>query len=423
MYPYQFIELVTVNIEIYLVILFFTFIIYFFIYKNAIGSVIDPIFLGIITAVFTTTPIIFLFLLDEIQNKYFINFIFCEIFFILGTQIFGRKILKINKINCIDQVKDEKLFFLYFNKLLLIIFIFITIIYLIKLGNLPILINESRLIIFQNLGIITWVIDVVWIGIVLSVTIKRNFYKLRGKYDYLICILAIFLILTKGGKTDLIFILFALFFYCTLLDDNKFKKILRNLTLCIIILIIPLTYIILIVWENDTGIFTYLINRIITQADSSFMGYNENYLGELREVSIVDVFFGGTKEKILTFFNIEAEERFIFGYDLWNYYYPDSYGVGPNARSNIIGLIIFGEYFSPIFTFIIGLIFSLSRSYLYFYKTISISKIFLFCLVNSYSFYFFIDPAVAIAYIIKICIVLFPLIFISNIKFKFSNEK
>jgi hypothetical protein len=148
------------------------------------------------------------------------------------------------------------------------------------------------------------------------------------------------------------------------------------------------------------------------------MGYNSEYLQSTRSVSIDEYFFGGIREKFLGLLGVNVAERFIFGFDLWGYYYPDSYGVGPNARTNIIGYIIFGPFLSPIFAYFIGFLFSLSRSYLKFYSNLKITTLLIYCLICIYSLYFFIDPSLAVAYIIKIILVIGPIAFIASISFK-----
>ena len=351
------------------------------------------------------------------KNLYFYSYFLNELFFILGSISFGRKGINL-KNTYINLCTKKEFNFIVFNNLLTAIFILSSLLYIFNIEQLPIFSQESRLIIFQRLGLLTWILDVVWIALPISIIIKRNILNLRSNFDYILILLALFFVITKGGKTDILFIIYSFFIYSVIFRDDKVNKLLNYFVILIPVTAIFSTFIILNVWENDTPLFSYIYNRILTTGDSLFMGYVSDYLQSIRSVDIVEYFFGGIRERLLGLYGINVPERFIFGFNLWGYYYPDSFGVGPNARTNIIGFIMFGPYLSAIFAYIVGFLFSLSRSYIKFYKDPTITNLIIYCLISVYSLYFFIDPSLAVAYIIKIIIVITPIAFVASIRIR-----
>ncbi len=404
MTPVDFLDLVSQYQEILLAFCLIFTIGYFLIYRSGISSVADPLFLGVVASAFSTSVIAILVYFEKIDEVYLVSFLTTEVGFIAASIWGGAKNLQLRRLT---PDATECSWFLVFHYLFVTTFLAASFIYLWNVG-LPVLQEASRLITFQELGILTWILDVTWVGVPLSVLLKRNFLNRKSAIDYLLLIFSFFLFATKGGKSDIVYILFVLHVFSQVTGATSTKRIESILLMAIPILIFIITSIILATWGVEVSAFQVVLERFLLFGDVFFMGYNEAFLATVPDVGVFDYFFGGIKSIFNSLLGNYSSPRFILGYAISEFYYGVEEGIGPNARHNILGFILWGPIFSLAFSICCGFVFRFCR------KNVlgsgrNLFYIFLYCIINIYSWMFFVDPSLAVGYILKIILVVLPL--------------
>ena len=404
MIPVDFIDLVSQHIEVTLFLCAILVFFYLLAYRLGISSVADPLFLGVLASAFSAAVIAILVYLEEIKLVYFLSFIATEITFLIVTLWGGAKHLKLRRLTP-DSV--EKSWYLIFHYLLVATFLLSTSLYLLSVG-LPVLQATSRLITFQELGMLTWILDVTWVGVPLSVFIKRHFLNRKNIFDYVLLALSFFLFATKGGKSDIVYILFVLHIFSQVTGSTSVKRVESTLLIALPILLVAITSVVLATWGVETSALQVVIERFLLFGDVFFMGYNDLFLATVPDIGFFSYFFGGTKAIIDSILGNTETERFILGYAISAFYYGSGEGIGPNARHNILGLILWGPAFAVVFSALCGAAFRICRRYVLGHGK-NLFSIFFYCIINVYAWFFFIDPSLALGYLLKIAIVIPPL--------------
>lgn len=401
MTPIAFLVQIYQHIDAWLFICFALFLIYFTIYRLGISSITDPLFLGIVASSFSASVVIFLAYIGEIDIFYILSFLATEIAFIAATVWGGAKQIHLRRMT---PNAFERSWYLTFHYLLVATFLASTSIYLWKVG-LPVFQEKSRLITFQELGILTWILDTTWVGLPISILLKRHFLKRKNIIDYPLFCIAFLLFATKGGKSDIVVILFILHIFSQVTGAVSTKKLESTLLVAFPFLIIIITGIVLTTWGVETSALQIVLERFSMFGDVFFMGYNKSFLATVPDIGVIDYFFSGTKSSINSLLGTGTSSQFILGYAISEFYYGSGEGIGPNARHNILGLILWGPIFSVAFSVLCGLAFRICRSSL-FTNGKTLFEIFLYIIINIYSWLIFIDPALAVGYLLKLTIVI-----------------
>lgn len=404
MTPADFLNLVYQHIEVLLFLCAILICAYLLMYRLGISSVADPLFIGVLASAFSAAVIAILVYLEEIKLVYLASFLVTEVAFLIATLWGGAKHLKLRRL-IPDSVKNP--WYLIFHYLLVATFLISTLSYLLSVG-LPVLQTTSRLITFQELGMLTWVLDVTWVGVPLSVLIKRHFLNKKSVFDYFLLILSFFLFATKGGKSDIVYILFVLHIFSQVTGSPSVKRVETTLLIAFPILLVVITSVVLATWGVEASALQIVLERFLLFGDVFFMGYNDSFLATVPEIGFFSYFFGGTKSALDAIFGNAESERFILGYAISTFYYGSGEGIGPNARHNILGLVIWGPVLAVAFSALCGVTFRSCRRYVL-GNGKNLFSIFLYCIINVYAWLFFIDPALAVGYLLKIAIVVSPL--------------
>jgi len=404
MTPLDFLDLVYQHIGVALFLCATLILVYLLMFRSGISSVADPLFVGVLASAFSAAVVAILVYLEEIKLFYFTSFFITEIAFLISVLWGGANCIRLKKLTP-DVAKNSQ--YLVFHYLLTAAFLLSTSLYLWRVG-LPVFQTTSRLITFQELGVLTWVLDVTWVGVPLSVLIKRHFLNKKSVFDYFLLVFSFFLFATKGGKSDIVYILFALHIFSQVTDSVLVKRIESILLMALPVLLLAITSVVLSTWGVETSALQVVLERFLLFGDVFFMGYNDSFIATVPDIGFFSYFFGGTMSTIDAIFGNVASERFILGYAISDFYYGSGEGIGPNARHNILGLILWGPTFAVIFSALCGATFRMCRM-----RVIgggkSLFSIFFYCLVNVYAWFFFIDPALALGYLLKILVVVPPL--------------
>jgi hypothetical protein len=404
MTPVDFLDLVSQHKEVVLFLCAILICTYLLMYRLGISSVADPLFIGVLASAFSAAVIAILIYLEEIKLSYLASFLATEIAFLIATLWGGAKHLKLRRL-IPDSVENS--WYLIFHYLLVAAFLISASSYLLNVG-LPVLQATSRLITFQELGMLTWVLDVTWVGVPLSVLIKRHFLNKKSVFDYFLLILSFFLFATKGGKSDIVYILFVLHIFSQVTGSTSVKRVESALLIALPVLLVLITSVVLATWGVEASALQVVLERFLLFGDVFFMGYNDSFLATVPDIGFFSYFFGGTKSAIAAIFGNAEGERFILGYAISAFYYGSGEGIGPNARHNILGLVLWGPIFAVAFSALCGATFRACRRYVPGGGR-NLFSIFLYCIVNVYAWFFFIDPSLALGYLLKIVIVVPPL--------------
>lgn len=405
MTPVNFLELVSLHQGIVLIFCAMLLLAYLVIYRSGISSVADPLFLGVIASAFSASVIAILVYLEEIEDFYLISFLVTESIFVAATLSCGVKSLKLRKI--IPTVSEDS-WYLIFHYSLVATFLVATSIYLWRVG-LPLFQTSSRLITFQELGLLTWVLEVTWVGVPLSVLLKRNFLSKKNIFDYFLLSLSFFLFATKGGKSDIVYILFVFHVFSQVTGATSTKRFESVLLWALPAMVVVVTSVVLTTWGVEASAFKVVLERFLLFGDVFFMGYNHSFLATIPDIGFFEYFFGGIKASIYSILGYDSNERFVLGYAISEYYYGIGEGIGPNARHNILGLVLWGPVFGVLFSALCGGAFLLCRRFV-FWSGCGIFSLFIYCIINVYAWVLFIDPSLAIGYLLKIAVVISPLV-------------
>lgn len=380
---YQFYELIIDNSWVYVLFLAFFSIVYYFILRRIVISILDPILFPIIFSVFGSATVYLLSYTGAINFYVLMSYTFTQIAFFLG--LFSFKSIKGRVIFKWKQLRDlsEEVSIQSNNRLSSLIFYFSTIIYLSCQGliyylrGIP-LFMDSRLETFvggAGFGIIGRILDVTIVCSLYSFFTIVKFDRPRlselVKY-FLVGLIAISLILS-GSKSSLIVIVGVLWAYLLfsvlkekessklydiyLVIGNNLKKMIA-LGLIVILIIIHIQ-----TSSSDADLknpIFMLALRFIHSGDIYWYAYpNEVY-------KIIDGSrgFSALFMDAMGFFRLEDWGNLpeSIGVTLKNIHHPSKIIQGPNARHNVFGLIYYGFFGSIIFSFFMGWLISFVRN-------------------------------------------------------------
>lgn len=385
------------------IILILTAIIYLLIFKKSIRGIGDSLIIGYIACTFATFAVLFLSYKNEIDTIYTISFLLTEIAFLIGAFLISGAKIKSTSIEEINK-REFSLYYKIFSLLSLIAIFF----YFYKVGFLfskP----TSRLDVFEELGVFYWLIFTILTAYPIIVLTKIYHYQKKiNILEILITLLCAIIYISIGAKSSILilFIIFYNFYYFYGITPPKHLTIL--LTIGSPIFIILTTLFILNTWEVDESPLKHIFDRLFLFGDTFSHGYNKYFLETLPNFNIFDYFIPGIKNKIASLFGYDIEKKFVFGFYVSEYYYKIDSGMGVNARHNIISFLLFGFYFGAIFSFLIGNLYRILRTYRL-KNGWMINH--LICLFNSISFQFFIDPSLLFGSILQITLIIAPILF------------
>lgn len=391
----QFLAFFYDNLQTNLLIASTCLLVYVLIFVRAVRSAADPLALGVLAQAMAASVVFMLRAGGELSDFFFHSFLATEAAFIAGCFVLGAP-----RLHAAGDMKNRRNFDAI-SRVAMIVFWLSSAIFVSEAGFL-LFASESRLIVMQRLGMVTWFVDVCWVAVPIIVMMRGAADGKISWHDRLAVLACILLLITKGGKTDFVLLIFSAYLVAFVFQNRKGLLVSNVLMIVAPVLILAVTGVTLIVWDNDSNPLLLLMHRLLMFGDAFFQGYNGYFLYHIRDVSPLTYLAGTVSDFFSYLLGERPEERLVLGYEMSNYYYKVSEGMGPNARVNILGLYLFGQYGAIVFAFIVGATVSVIRRGI---RPTTYTKCLLYLTLNIFALYFFIDPSLAIGYLMKLAVV------------------
>lgn len=401
---------------------------YLFLYRKYIQSIFDPFFLIIFIAGLATSTVFFLYFNGAIKSEYFFQFIATELSFIIG--FFLIKPIKFSNYLQKEKIRVSGIFgeqfadiVFYLSSIVHIVLQFLTYV----IVGIPLLL-DSRMETFaggSGFGVVGRIIEVTSVlGIFLL--FYRIFYAkkyLFGKfYNMIYLILVVLFLLLSGSKTNLIFLVYYLFFlnlYMSKIRGVDISRVIKKISKYQKLLLyssIPLIFLVMYIQFVNSGSTQDQVSpllafgqRIISFGDIYYMTFPQDVIMAMNHDSGFLQLFKDPlgMMRIVPWSNLPKD----CGIEIYEYHYPNGTLSGPNARYNYFAILYFGLIGQVIFCFILGLITSFLRNTLF--RVLPNNIIFgaIYTLFSINLIYIFQDQAFTIARYFNI-IVLLPIVLV-----------
>ena len=408
---------------------------YFALYKKHIQSIFDPFFLTILISGLSASTVFFLYYNNGIREEYFYQFIATEIAFMIG--FFLLKPIKFNdylkKTTIVISYKFNENFsniLFYLSSILHVFFQLLT--YLVV--GIPLFL-DSRMSTFaggSGFGFVGRILEVVSVvGIFLL--FYRIFYcknrRLERLYNYFYLVLIVLFLLLSGSKTNLIFLVYYLFFVNLFMMKIKGYKI-QNIILktakyqkILLYSSIPLIFLVMYIQLVNSGAetaenspFLALGQRIISFGDIYYMTLPNDVIKIMNNNSGFLQLF----KDPLGMLRFVSWEKLPLdcGIEIYQYHYPNGTLSGPNARYNYFSMLYFGPIGQVIYCFLFGVLTSFLRNTLFKILPNNIVYGVIYTLFSINLVYIFQDQAFAIARFFNI-IILVPILLLVSLLIQF----
>ena len=412
-----------------------TIICYFFLYRKYIQSIFDPFFLIVSIAALSSSTVFFLYFNDAIRNELFYRFIGTELAFFTG--FFLLRPIKFNEYLKNRDVKVSTIFSESFSNILFYLssslHIFFQLLTYVVVG-IPLLL-DSRMSTFAGgsgfgfVGRILEVVSVVGTFILLyRIFYSKGISRIGKFYNYLYLFLVLIFLLLSGNKTNLIFLVYYLFFlnlYMIKIKGNSVVETVKKISKFQKILIfssIPLIFAVMYIQlvnsgsESEGSPLLAFGQRIISFGDIYYMTFPENVIRIMNNDSGLLQLF----KDPLGMLRIVSWERLPLdcGIEIYQYHYTNGMLSGPNARYNYFAILYFSTTGQIIYCFILGLITSFMRNT--FFKLLPNNIIFggIYTLFSFNLIYIFQDQAFTVARFFNI-IILIPILLLISMLIQF----
>lgn len=405
---------------------------YFVLYRKYIQSIFDPFFLIILIAGLSSSTVFLLYFNHAIKAEYFYQFLISEIAFIGGFFLFKPiyfksylKKIDVKYANFFNEQFVDILFVL--SSILHIFFQLLTY----KVVGIPLLL-DSRMETFaggSGFGIVGRIIEVTSvIGIFLLFyrifySRKRSFGRLYN-WIYLLFVIAFFLL--SGSKTNLIFLVYYLFFLNLYMSKirgikarkviekiRKFQKILLYSSIPLIFLVMYIQFVNSGATNSEGGPILAFGQRLISFGDIYYMTLPNDVIKSMNNDSGFLQLFKDPLGmlRVIPWTNLPTD----CGIEIYAYHYPNGTLSGPNARYNYFAMLYFNIFGQVFFCFLLGLITSFIRNGLF--KILPNNIIFgaIYTLFSINLVYIFQDQAFTVARFFNIAVLLPILMLIAMI--------
>lgn len=375
-------------------------VIYYFIIKATIKSIIDPVFLALLGSAFGNTVPVFLYFYGAVSTKFFIYFICIESVFWLAYFLFRKKRIAFSQY----EFKNEKPTYSIF-KLMLALCIFTNLLTYAALG-IPL---------FQATHTATYSAGGGW-GLLLYLNkfslfyvIVYSFYLFHNKRHvtiakFSLCLVVLFCLLS-GSKSGIIIIVTGYFFYLYYYCHKSFN--LRDYKKYVVL--VALFPLLVIMSHSSAGIndaFIGVVQRVVAYGDMYWMALPNNVMDYVVVKHPFTYLFQGILGPMrLIDYSILDEN---IGMQLTDLIYPglsSTTQFAPNSRLAYLGWTCFGWY-GIIFSFIIGAVFSFITTRMYTYFPQGIVSVIVYGFIYNASVSLLGDPTLAIGSVFTIIVFL-----------------
>jgi hypothetical protein len=377
MAKYDFFLLYTENIAVGLFFLFVSLMSVWFLMRNHIYSIYEPMFFFLFLAASGYSVVYFLYYMGKISDYYMIMFAITQILFFIGWKI--NKPVRPNA-NQEKFIYDGNAGVLY--TITSISFVVSQLIVYFYKG-IP-LFTDSRLEIFSGgggFGIFNRIITVSS-TISLSIVLFRMIYiqrtSLQKLYDALFVLFYLCTQVLSGSKAGLLTIVFiygiTLFYSQRFILPRHKERVIKKFIVWIIVFAIPVAFITIYVqslavygvvdiWFMVVG----LLMRFVNTGDIFFMAWPHDFIATVISsdhgfLALFKDFLGAVR-----LYPQELLPKHI-GLAIFDGMYNSGAMSGPNARHNVFGLFYFGPIGSAMYSFMLGFLVGFIRNKLY-YKT------------------------------------------------------
>lgn len=391
----DFIELAYEHWLMLLLCISFSFICYILIFKSWYISILDPFVLSAVLSACGFGVVLFLFICDAIQLKYFVSYLLTQFAFIGGMLVFNRigfRNLK-NKFHIHNEAKLLQIIYI------IIVFSVVAI----------------QIIIYKNIGIplfmdsrleassggsgagVLFRFTTIW-GILALLFSYHNIEK-KNKQRYIAYFFIIFSIITSilnGSKAGFWGLVTTFFLYSVICSDHILYKIRKHEKKILLIGIIAGSFVVFISSNDRINFIQSLITfgeRFVFSGDVYWQTYPNGYIERV----------DGSRPFETIFVDILGSYRIIpwselpepMGISIFRMHVDTDLLTGPNPRHNIMGYVLFGMYGSLLFSFILGAI--IGTIHALFYKASNLNLLVKFLIVLSYGYIFGLEGDVSYA--------------------------
>lgn len=359
--------------------------IHFLLLSKQIFYWFDPLLLFIFFNSVSISLVYYLYLsLHTINLGYFISFNLCTFAFISGINWGGRGglLVKPSYVLPATTIKKYSLLINIFMIVCLFIMVFSNLLMLVFKGTLPIFSSnpsEAKILLYTGGWGFVKRINLSMANYLLAIPLIKIFHpsiqiNIKQKFFYVCCILACILILiSMGSKSSLLSILNILFAIVLInrISDKLLITSIKSLLNKIVILkwtkyIFFFTLIFIIFIISLSGVETTLsdsvLTRLISAGDIYYFFYVYDIASDFHHTALdyIPHFFN----PLLGMFRI-SEYEFPLGVYVLHYAINtpmDAFAIfGPNGQYPIEGLVYFGKYGAPIYSFFVGYLISYVR--------------------------------------------------------------
>ena len=348
---WDFLSLLTSNIQSFICSFVSSFCIYYYCFRNVIHSILDPLFWSLLGSCFGFSVVSFLFLLDQISIYYYSSYLLTQFSFIIFLLIgMKHRISIINPVIIIN--KSYFLYCFFFISLFVDIFCQTLTLYL---RGIPILM-ESRLETFSGgtgYGLFSRFLDISRCFTLYFVFYFWFFHKFRRILK--VYIIYLFLVLVASGSKSSVLSIGVLYF-CYVFSNritNGLKGLSRITKLLIPISILGALLMLYIRLGSFTTSIIELLARFVFYGDIYWQAYPNDFLSVLNDSSPFKALFSDFlgSFRLIDWANLPTP----IGIDLYKSVHSVDLMTGPNARHNVFGLLYFGYAGSCLFSAVIGL--------------------------------------------------------------------
>lgn len=352
------------HIDEYLAILIGCILVYSFVIRKIFIDIFDPLFLSIIYSILAMAVPIYMYFYNLMDNNsLFYSFISTELMYILGLLLFTskkRKIKKEKKDNVKESVKEE-IVWIYS-----LVYFSVNIFCYMKYG-IPLLDFDNHVLARLESGFAAVIVSTI-LPVYSFLLIERIYRKQICFSNIILSIGLITTLVLSGSKSSLLTIIFSIYYFklyaykFNLKIKINFKKIyIYSLLFAIIGAFIPIIAFLNRIGSSDawSSIIYIFITRVIGYGDIFAYLYGSKisdiilYQTDFWHLVIIPL-----AKMLRLVSDITISSQAIGFQVLQEIFNTNELLAAPNGRHNVFGLICFGFYGAPIYSFFIGMIIS-----------------------------------------------------------------
>jgi len=364
------------QLPLYLLCLAIALLLYFFIFRKAYLSFLDPYIFNLLYSVFGFSVVIFLALTLNMDARYLWSYLLTQGAFFAGIFTFSN--LKKSDVIASDssyRFLDEEGIWM---KCLLMVsagtYIIVQL-FSYKLVGIP-LTMESRTGAYANsggFGILGRILDV--LRPIIMFGLIYFFFRGRGTvlFNLVLIFITAFMLISialSGSKSQLMTFGFIVFIYL-ILNGQRLKAHfvkLRKFEWYIVLAGLTMMFFTIVAQSasttNNSGAINVFLFRLVASGDTYYFAYPNNQIEAIEGSKWFLALFGDGLSTIRIV--PRQAQPGVLGVQLFQRFTDSDLVTGPNARHNVFGYVYYGFYGSILFSYLIGFVLSFTRNRLFF---------------------------------------------------------